>query len=441
MTSSKRFTVSQIQFIAWVASAICALVLCVSVIVGISVSRHNSNIENLLSRFEEKSTQAFRRIEAELSVNNASAVPALADMFESDLGIDRIQIISSWPSECGDLSVCSRASSGFAHRYARFDTRYGDYVLSASIATPSLWSDLELGSLWWVVLAIFALSFAGVLIQRAITKKYIVNPISRLVERTTSEEGIPAYYPQEIEQLATELSKSLDARDKVIFGQLASGVIHDLRTQIQSMISAVSLIEEIEDQSPKRKQRLDHLYQAAHRNLPRMLKVIESTLDGSRDISIHPSDKDIHETLLNSVRSCESLAKDRNVKVELDTTEAPRVHHDGTQVERVFSNLIKNAIEAFDSDENTQSFKTVRLSTRTLGDTVEISIEDSGPGVALAPRELFKLSKTTKPNGYGLGLMISKRIIEAHNGSIESGRSENLKGAKFTVRIPLGAQS
>lgn len=438
--SLKRLTVNQIQFIAWMASAFCALVLCVSVIVGISLTRHNSKIENLLTRFEEKSTQAFRRIEAELAVNNAAAVPALANMFELDLGIERIQIINEWPSACGDHPICSRVSSGFAYRYARVETRYGTYILSASIATPSLWSDLELGSLWWVVLAIFALSFAGVLIQRTITRKYIVNPISHLVERTTSEEGIPSYYPQEIEQLATELSKSLDARDKVVFGQLASGVIHDLRTQIQSMISAVSLVEEVEEQSPKRKQRLDHLYQAAHRNLPRMLKVIESTLDGSRDISIHPSDKDIHETLINSVRSCESLAKDRNVKVEVNTKEAAQVLHDGTQVERVFSNLIKNAIEAFDADESHQGFKTVRLTTRNLEDAVEISIEDSGPGVALSPRELFKLSKTTKPNGYGLGLMISKRIIEAHKGSIESGISNDLKGAKFTVRLPLEAQ-
>ncbi len=440
MINSKRLTVNQIQFIAWVASAICALVLCVSVIVGISVSRHNSNIENTLARFEEKSSQAFRRIEAELAVNNATAVPALADMFKSELSIERIQILDKWPASCGDQSTCSISSSDTANRYTRIETRYGNYILFASIATPSLWSDLELGSLWWVVLAILALSLAGVLIQRAITKKYIVDPISRLVDNTTSSEAIPSHYPQEIEQLATELSKSLDARDKLIFGQLASGVIHDLRTQIQSMISAVSLVEEVDDQSPKRKQRLNHLYQAAHRNLPRMLKVIESTLDGSREISIHPSDNDIHETLLNSVRSCESLAKNRNVKVEVDTKDAARVLHDGTQVERVFSNLIKNAIEAFDADESTQSFRTVRLTTRNLEDAVEINVEDSGPGVALSPRELFKLSKTTKPNGYGLGLMISKRIIEAHKGSIESGRSNDLKGAKFTVRIPLEAQ-
>ena len=440
MTNPKRLTVNQIQFIAWVASAICALVLCVSVVLGISISRHNSNIENTLARFEEKSSQAFRRIEAELAVNNATAVPALADMFESELSIERIQILDKWPASCGDQATCSISSSGFANRFARIETRYGNYILSASIATPSLWSDLELGSLWWVVLSILALSLAGVLIQRSITKKYIVDPISRLVENTTSSEAVPSHYPQEIEQLATELSKSLDARDKVIFGQLASGVIHDLRTQIQSMISAVSLVEEVDDQSPKRKQRLDHLYQAAHRNLPRMLKVIESTLDGSREISIHPCESDIRETLLNSVRSCESLANDRKVKIELEANEALRVPHDGIQVERVFSNLLKNAIEAFDADENTQSFRTVRLTTRSIADSVEINIEDSGPGVALSPRELFRLSKTTKPNGYGLGLMISKRIIEAHKGSIESGRSDDLKGARFTVRIPLEAQ-
>jgi hypothetical protein len=162
MTPNKRFTVNQIQFIAWVASALCALVLCVSVIVGISVSKHNTNLENLNQRFEEKSSQAFRRIEAELAVNNAQAVPALADMFETDLGIDRIQLIDNWPSECGTVSSCSISSSGSIQKLSRIETRYGTFFISATMSTPSLWSDLDLASFWWVILAIVALSLAGV---------------------------------------------------------------------------------------------------------------------------------------------------------------------------------------------------------------------------------------------------------------------------------------
>lgn len=436
----RRFTLNQIQLIAWGASAACALVVCCGVVFGISLVRHQSRIENDVQRFEERSSVAFRRIEAELAVNNAQAVPALEKMFESELEIDKIEVTNTWPAGCAPASNCILKTSRDVVRATQIETRYGNYILTAKEGLSSFGSSLDMGSLWWVILALGALSFAGVLIQRAITKRYIINPIARLVEKALGKEEIPEYYPLEVEHLAKQLSDSIDARDKVIFGQLASGVIHDLRTQIQSMISAVSLIEEVEDLSPKRKQRLDHLYQAAHRNLPRMLKVIESTLDGSRDISIRLSDNNIGETLVNSIKSCESLAKDRNINIEIASEEVPLVPHDGAQVERVFSNLLKNAIEAFDSDENQINIKTVRLTTRALKNAVEVSIEDSGPGIALPPRELFKLSKTTKPNGYGLGLMISKRIIEAHKGSIESGRSEDLKGARFTVRIPLGVE-
>jgi signal transduction histidine kinase len=438
MTNSKRLTLNQIQLVAWGASAACALILCCGVVFGISYARHKAKLENEIARFEDKSSTAFRRIEAELAVNNAQAVPALTDMFKAELSIDRLQILNAWPSDCPNTAQCLRISSGAVTRYARIETRYGNYVLIARDALPSLWSNFDMGSLWWVALALGAISFAGVLIQRAITRKFIIKPISRLVQKTAGKEEIPPHYPLEIAQLANELADSLDARDQVVFGQLASGVIHDLRTQIQSMISAVSLVEEVADNNTKRLPRLELLQQAAHRNLPKMLKVIESTLDGSREISVSADKENIQETLSNCVREWESLASERNVHVELHAEDLPTVPHDGPQVERVFNNLIKNAIEAFDSDSSHFPLRTVRLSARSADGAIEIDVEDSGPGISLPQRDLFKLAKTTKPNGYGLGLMVSRRIVEAHKGSIESGNSIELKGARFTVRLPLG---
>ncbi len=233
--------------------------------------------------------------------------------------------------------------------------------------------------------------------------------------------------------------ESLDARDQVVFGQLASGVIHDLRTQIQSMLSADALVDEIAEPGEKRSKRLELLHQAARRNLPRMLKVIESTLDGSREIAVQANRTSLEETLTTSIRELETLAKERNVDVEFRAEALPDVPHDGTQVERVFGNLLKNAIEAFDSDGwQPSALRSVRLTARPVKGVVEVTVEDSGPGLSLPARDLFKLSKTTKPNGYGLGLMICRRIVEAHKGAIESGTSNDLKGARFTVRLPVG---
>jgi len=436
--SPRRLSLNQIQIIAWGASALCALVVCVGVVFGISFAQYSSKSQNEFQQFLDKSSTAFRRIEAELAVNNNQAVPALTNMFEKELGISSIELSETWPPLCPNNISCNIKNSEGAIAAVKIETRYGNYILVSKQKLSTFWENFSVGSLWWMVLALGALSFLGVLIQRVITRKYIANPISHLVNKALSKEEVPPYYPAEIAQLAKDLSDSINARDQVIFGQLASGVIHDLRTQIQSMISATSLIGEVSEDGVKRKTRLEILYQAADRNLPKMLSVIESTLDGSREISISPTQTDLQKTISACVDECSTLAQARNVRVELSTEDLPKIAHDGPQVERVFSNLLKNAIEAFDEDLDSTSIRTVRLSARGLKNSIEIDVEDSGPGIAIPQRDLFKLSRTTKPNGYGLGLMVSRRIVEAHRGKIESGRSLSLNGAKFTVKLPLG---
>lgn len=92
----------------------------------------------------------------------------------------------------------------------KIETRYGKYILVSKQKLPTFWENFSVGSLWWMVLALGALSFLGVLIQRVITRKYIADPISRLVNKALSKEEIPSYYPIEIEHLAKELSDSID---------------------------------------------------------------------------------------------------------------------------------------------------------------------------------------------------------------------------------------
>ncbi len=65
-----------------------------------------------------------------------------------------------------------------------------------------------------------------------------------------------------------------------------------------------------------------------------------------------------------------------------------------------------------------------------------LEIEDSGPGMPTSSKKTFRIMKSSKPNGSGLGLLVSKKIIEAHGGDISVETSESLKGAKFIISIP-----
>ncbi|MBI1949585.1 MAG: HAMP domain-containing protein [Deltaproteobacteria bacterium] len=115
----------------------------------------------------------------------------------------------------------------------------------------------------------------------------------------------------------------------------------------------------------------------------------------------------------------------------------PAVDADRTQLGIVVTNLIKNAVEAMDGKG------TLRLFLRRVGDppsTLELAVDDSGPGIAAEVRErLFTPYVTTKGSrGTGLGLALAHRIVHDHEGVIEAGDAPG-GGARFTVRLPLAA--
>jgi two-component system, LuxR family, sensor kinase FixL len=113
--------------------------------------------------------------------------------------------------------------------------------------------------------------------------------------------------------------------------------------------------------------------------------------------------------------------------------EAGLVHVDPVQIQQVLFNLIRNALEAMRDRERRE------LSIRTfLGvkDFIVIEIADTGPGISDDVRpQLFTPFVTTKPGGMGVGLSISKRIVESHGGLISVTRNEN-GGATFRIELP-----
>ncbi len=119
---------------------------------------------------------------------------------------------------------------------------------------------------------------------------------------------------------------------------------------------------------------------------------------------------------------------------------ALRLRGDENLVQQVLVNLLGNALQAVDG----QPRRLVRVSARTTDDAqrrqVVLAVEDTGPGIAGEHLErIFDAFFTTKEGseGLGLGLTISKRIIEDLDGSLEAGPSA-LGGARFTIRLPAG---
>lgn len=123
---------------------------------------------------------------------------------------------------------------------------------------------------------------------------------------------------------------------------------------------------------------------------------------------------------------------DRRLPVAIDGTEAVNLCGDEDQLTQAFINLLRNAVEAALPVSGT-----VRVDWRLEGRYVRVVIEDRGIGLPSSDA-LFVPYFTTKPEGSGIGLSLTRMIVEAHGGTVELSPMVDASGAVATVRLPLG---
>jgi signal transduction histidine kinase len=107
------------------------------------------------------------------------------------------------------------------------------------------------------------------------------------------------------------------------------------------------------------------------------------------------------------------------------------IRADPDQLEQVLINLVRNAVEAA-----LETGGRVRISCRELGNCVEICIDDEGPGIVNAAN-LFVPFFTTKPNGSGIGLVLSRQIAEAHGGSLTLEKRQGGCSCRARLLLPM----
>ena len=149
---------------------------------------------------------------------------------------------------------------------------------------------------------------------------------------------------------------------------------------------------------------------------------------------------DVNALIAEAARLIEPEARQHSVEVDLYLAPAlPRVMGDGIQIEQVVLNLLRNAIEAMCE---TSARRALQVVTRSLAeDAVEVAVRDTGPGMpADVALHVFDPFFSTKPNGLGMGLSISRSIVESHNGRVWATPNPD-GGTTFRVQLPADAIS
>jgi len=165
------------------------------------------------------------------------------------------------------------------------------------------------------------------------------------------------------------------------------------------------------------------------------IRRMESSLRIFLDFTRPPQLERRSVRLLNLLQEVVGLVRGRTEKQKVDLRlrvedESIVVMADPEQLRQVLVNLLLNSLDALPRGG------TIEVSVRSAIDTIEVSVSDSGAGIApeMLPR-LFQPFSSNKETGLGLGLVISKRIIEDHGGSVVAGNRPT-GGAVFLIRLP-----
>lgn len=264
---------------------------------------------------------------------------------------------------------------------------------------------------------------------------FTATPIGRLPDGRRAVLSMARDVTQQL-AFESQLADAVRARDEFI-----SVASHELKTPITSMKLQVQMAERGFKRGDVDPRRLTRMIDLSSRQLGRLTRLVDDLLDSSRlgagRLTLEKASHDLSQIVLDV---CERFRQELEPHQHLRTLVEPGIHgvFDAFRVEQVLTNLLTNALRYGDS----QPIE-VRLGKRPDSEWVELSVRDNGPGIA--PEEqlrIFERFERASPGsgtgGMGLGLYITRSIVESHRGKI---RVESLlgSGAAFIVELPLHA--
>ncbi|RKQ38002.1 PAS domain S-box protein [Oceanobacillus halophilus] len=221
-----------------------------------------------------------------------------------------------------------------------------------------------------------------------------------------------------------EMEEMLVRSEKMsVAGQLAAGIAHEIRNPLTSIKGFLQILQAGVN-------RKEEYYKIMIEEIEKMEKITSELLFISKPLTDLKKRESIKEMIDDTVSLLHSQAKLKNIELIVKEPITESVYCDKSQIKQVLINLVKNAIEAMEQPGE------ITLGVLSDSNQIEIMVTDEGPGI---PQEMIqKLGEpffTTKKNGTGLGIMISKQILEEHHGELKITQNE-YKGSTFKLVFP-----
>ncbi len=223
-----------------------------------------------------------------------------------------------------------------------------------------------------------------------------------------------------------------------LIGEMGSGIAHEVNQPLAAIANYTqACLRFIGVENPDLDKLGDILFKI-HQQALKAGQIIHRMKDFVSARKMHRIHTDMNALVEDAVSLCTTDFKQNNISLELNlATNLPEVTIDVVQIEQVLLNLIRNSIDALkDMSQNPQ--RHILIQTRLKNPfQIEIRVNDTGSGIGEAIKEkILAPFFTTKPTGTGMGLSISRSIIEAHEGAL-SFNSTLEEGTTFCFTLPV----
>ena len=254
----------------------------------------------------------------------------------------------------------------------------------------------------------------------------------------------------EVQRTSLILKQLLEEREEIIrqltlfnktagMGALVASLAHELNQPLSVIQTNAGMIELVLndhesklDQDPRIDKAMTGLRKANHRAATIITTLRNMFGHGRKTISVFDFNELVNDVLLLT----QPTLNKQGIAVQLQLeTRVLKLTGDKSQLQQVLLNLLTNAIESFPAKFDGD--KTITVQTNLDNDQIVMSVTDNGVGISPEiETDIFELLRTNKESGMGIGLWLSKTIIDSHQGNISFTTRVN-QGTKFTVTLPL----
>lgn len=291
----------------------------------------------------------------------------------------------------------------------------------------------------WVLAVLAGLGLTFALARRILKPVQALDRAATEISRGNYDTHLPIQSEDELGRLAKTFNAMCasirSAREELIrqerigtISRLSTSIIHDLRNPLAAIYGGAEMLVDDELSKEQVRRLANNIYRSSRR-VQQLLQELADVTRGRRqavELCL------LHEVIGAACNSLAPTAQSHNVSVQVSVRPDIAISLERSPMERVFENLIVNAIEAMPDGGS------IRISAERKDGVVLVEVEDTGPGIpeSIAPQLFQPFVTAGKKAGMGLGLAFSRQTVVDHGGDMWVDGIKN-RGARFMLRLPL----